>query len=273
VKPQILLVLTAGALCGFMSGCELNVRPGAESIFDALDTQRPPPQLAAMAIDPYDANNRYIGTLGLANMWFASEPLYIRLFVDNIQDPDPAVRAAAARGLANHGEASHTPLLVTALTDKDRGVRLEAARGLQRLHNPGAINALLVAAREPLLGRDGRTIQQGELDPEVRAEAAIALGQYAEARVLQTLIAAVDDSDLAVNRSALISLKTLTGQDFGYSRAGWLAWVSSVQDPFVGRGEYVYPVFQRRHRLYEYLPFVPPPPNETPAAPAGMPRS
>jgi hypothetical protein len=270
LKPLFLLVL--GGAIALVQGCELNLRPGAEGIFDALDTQRSPAQLAAMALDPYDANSRYIGTLGLANMWFAGEPLYIRLFADNIRDPDPAVRGAAARGLANHGEPSHAPLLVAALTDNDAGVRLEAARGLQRLHNPAAIDALLVAAREPLLGRDGRTIQQGELDAEVRAEAAIALGQYAQTRVLQSLIAAVDDSNLTVNRSALTSLKTLTGQDFGYSRAGWLTWLSSTQHPFAGRGEYVYPVFQRRPRFYEYLPFVPPPPNETPAAPAGMPR-
>jgi hypothetical protein len=266
-------VVLALCACILQQGCELNLRPGAESIFDAFaDGPRTPPQLAAMAIDPYDANSRYIGTLGLANMWFASEPLYIKLFVDNIRDSDPAVRGAASRGLANHGDPSHAPLLVTALSDRDHGVRLEAARGLQRLHNPAAIDALLIAVREPLLARDGRTIQQGELNPEIRAEAAIALGQYAQVRVLQALIAAVDDSNLTVNRTALSSLEILTGQNLGYSRSAWLEWLGRAQDPFAQRGEYVFPVFQRRHRIYEHLPFVPQPPNETPGTPAGMPR-
>jgi HEAT repeat protein len=263
--------MLAGALL-VLPACDLNLRPGAESIFEAFDARRSPPELAAMAIDQYDANNRYIGTLGLATMPFASEPLYIRLFVDNIRDDDPAVRGAAARGLANHGRPEHAPLLVAAMKDQDRGVRVEAARGLQRLHNPAAIDGLLVSMREPLMPRAGRAVLPGESDAEVRAEAAWALGQYPQNRVLQALISGLDDSDLSVNRSALIALRTLTGEDFGYSRGAWLEWLSRTRDPFAGRGEYNYPVFHRRHRLYEYLPFVPEPPNEIAAPPAGMPR-
>jgi hypothetical protein len=271
-RSAVLGGLMGALAAGMPAGCELNLRPGAESIFEAFDTQRSPAELAAMSIDPYDANNRYMGTLGLANMPFAGEPLYIRLFVDNIGDADPAVRGAAARGLANHGEPSHAPLLVTALGDRDRGVRLEAARGLQRLHNPAAVDALLVAMREPTVSRDGRMAMQGEQEAEVRAEAAFALGQYPQHRVLQALIGGLDDSDLAVNRSALASLRTLTGQDFGYDRAAWLEWLSRNRNPFAQRGEYVYPVYRRRPRLYEHLPFVPPPPNEEPGQPAGLPR-
>lgn len=271
MKPLVLLI-TALMLGVLAQGCELNLRPGAQSIFEAFDTTRSPPELAAMAIDPYDANNRYIGTLGLANMPFAGEPLYIRLFVDNIQDPDPAVRGAAARGLANHGQPEHVPLLVTALSDENRGVRLEAARGLQRLHNPVAVDALRTAMREPVLSRDGRTASPGERDASIRAEAATALGQYPMNRVLQALIAGLDDSDLAVNRSSLASLRTLTGQDFGYSRAAWLEWLAETRDPFAERREYIYPVFRRRTRIFEYLPLVPEPPNEIAAPPAGIPR-
>jgi hypothetical protein len=106
----------------------------------------------------------------------------------------------------------------------------------------------------------------------VRAEAAAALGQYAENRVLQTLFAALDDSDLAVNRNALAPIRTLTGQDLGMDRAAWVEWEAGTEARFAGRQLYTYPAYHRKTRLYEYIPFVPKPPNEASAPPAGLPR-
>lgn len=251
-----------------LAGCEMNVKPGAQSIFEAFQSEFTPVEMAAMATDPYDANNRYLGTLSLANQPFASEPVYIRLFEANAADTDPAVRIAAVRGLAMHGDPSHVTVLVKALADKDQLVRLEAARGLQRLHNDIAIDPLLLAMREP----DTRNPSlPAETEPEIRAQAAHALGQYAERKVLQGLIAGLDDSDLSVNRGSLASLRTLTGQDLGLDHAGWLDWLSKTSDPFAGRSVYYYPTFQRDKKFYEYLPFFPPPPNERPGPPAGFP--
>jgi hypothetical protein len=251
-----------------LTGCELNPKPGAQSIFEAFQDAYTPSELVAMATDPYDANSRYLGTLGLATMPFAGEPLYVKLFETNAQDVDTSVRVAATRGLAMHGDPSHVPLLVASLNDKDRLVRLEAARGLQRLHSDVAIDPLIAAMREP----DPRKPKaSAETDPEVRAQAATALGQYAERKVLQALIAGIDDSELSVNRASLSSLRTLTGQDLGLDRPAWLAWVEKSQDPFAGRSMFYFPVFRRDQKLYEYLPFVPRPPNEQSAPPAGMP--
>jgi hypothetical protein len=259
------VILLAAALVG----CDTQVRPGAESIFEAFGQQLTPGELAAMAINPYDANDRARGTMGLATAPFASEAVYIRLFEDNIRDSEPAVRVAAVRGIANHGEPRHIPLLLAALTDGNPSVRLEAARGLQRLHDPQAIPALIITTREPD-PRDPNT--PAETDPEVRAEAADALGQYANVDVLNALIAALDDADLAVNRRALKSLRTLTGQDYGIDRGAWAGWLARADAPFAGRQLYTYPVYSRRLRMYEYIPFVPKPYNETPAPPAGIPR-
>jgi len=263
-RPPATAVLAALLL----AGCELNVKPGAQSIFEAFQSEFTPVEMAAMATDRYDANNRYLGTLGLANQPFASEPVYIRLFEANAADTDPAVRIAAVRGLAMHGDPSHVPILVKALADKDSLVRLEAARALQRLHNDVAIDPLLLAMREP----DTRNPSlPAETEPEIRAQAAHALGQYAERKVLQGLIAGLDDSDLSVNRSSLASLRTLTGQDLGLDHGEWLDWLGKTSDPFAGRSVYYYPVFHRDKMLIEYLPFVPRPPNESPAPPAGLP--
>jgi hypothetical protein len=266
--------LAAATILAALGGCEMKLKPGAEGLLDALNSLPEPSEMAAQAIDKYDANNRYIGTLGLATQNYANEPVYIRLFCDNINDKDPAVRAAAARGLANHGEPSHVPLLIKALKDENVNVRLEAARGLQRLYNEEAVAPLIEATREPVLRDPGdRTPPEpSEPDAEVRAQAAQALGQYAQARVLQALIACLDDSDLAVNRNALASLRTLTGQDFGLDRSAWVEWSGRTQAPFAGRRLYIFPAFSRAKRWYEYLPFVPRPPNEAAAPPVGLPR-
>src|SRR5262245_43438524 len=183
---MLLLALSAGLLAGCESaGFEL--KPGAKSIFDAF-TPPSPAEAAKWAIDPYDADKRYRGTLLLANAPFASDPLYIQLFTDNVKDKDPGVRAAAARGLGTHGGPEHVPLLVERLKDEDPSVRVEAARGLQRLHNPVAIDPLLAVLDK-----------EKEIEPDVRLEAASALGQYAENRVVEQLIRALHDDNLSVN--------------------------------------------------------------------------
>eukprot|EP01026_Neomeris_dumetosa_P071846 TRINITY_DN72849_c0_g1_i4.p3 TRINITY_DN72849_c0_g1~~TRINITY_DN72849_c0_g1_i4.p3 ORF type:complete len:123 (-),score=14.65 TRINITY_DN72849_c0_g1_i4:188-556(-) len=110
-----------------------------------------------------------------------------------------------------------------------------------------------------------------EEETHIRAEAAHALGQYATREVLQALITAIDDRALSVNHNALLSLQTLTGEDFGLDRADWVAWFGDTSTPFAGQTAYVYPVFSRDKRWIEYIPFFPPPPNEEPRSPVGMP--
>ncbi len=245
------------------------MRPGTESLIEGLQATYTPGELARMATNPYDANDRYLGTLGLANENFANEPVYIKLFEDRLQDPEPCVRAAAVRGLANHGEPAQTPLVIGALSDKDKLVRLEAARGLQRLHEPSAVPPLIRAMHEPDL-RNAK--DPAEPEAFVRTEAALALGQYPEKRVVQALIAGLDDSELSVNRASLASLRILTGQDFGLDRAAWSDWSDRTAQPFAAQGIYTYPIYERSLRWYEYVPFVPKPRMEIAAPPAGLPR-
>jgi hypothetical protein len=256
-------------LCVALAGCDLNLRPGSESIIEAVQGSMTPGEMAAAAINPYDANDRYLGTLGLANENFANEPVYIKLFEDNLNDPEASVRAAAVRGLAAHGEPSHVPLLVRCLSDRDKLVRLEAARGLQRLHDASAVAPLIRAMKEP---DPSSPKESSESEPSIRVEAALALGHYPENRVLNALIAGLDDNELAVNRAAHQSLATLTGQDFGLDRAAWVDWQSRSKDPFAAEGVYTYPIFSRDLFWFEYIPFVPKPRNEVTGQPAGMPR-
>jgi hypothetical protein len=269
--PRARDVLGFMLVLALVFGCAIDREQakGKEGLLKILIPEGPrPAELARMAMNDYDPNARYIGTFGLANAYFASDPVYLALFEDNADDDDPSVRAAAIRGLANHGEPVHVPILVTALADPDRYVRIEAARGLQRLHNPVAIDALVAATRAP----GDSPLPTDETEAEVRAEAAVALGQYAEGRVVEALIAALRDESLAVNAAARASLRTLTGQDFGLDHPAWVAWRGGAPDLFAARTEYTYPAFSRAKFWYEYLPFIPRPPNETPGPPAGMPR-
>jgi len=260
------MVALGAAALSSMPGCEAAERArGADSLF-ALFAPTDPSTAARWALDPYDADRRFEGTLLLANSPFGGEDLYIRLYEEAVNDTNPNVRAAGVRGLANHGRPSHVPLLVERLQDESRGVRLEAARGLQRLHNPVAVPALM---------RAGVASNTTEPDPEpdVRAEAVHALGQYAEEDVLFALVNALADANLAVNHNAAASLRTLTGQDFGYNRRAWTRWLTNTPtaERFAGRQRYIFPVFHREPRLIELLPLVPPPPNEAASTPVGFP--
>jgi len=234
---------------------------GAKSLL-ALAQPTTPADAARMAMDPDEPDQRYLGTLKLANAYFGGEQVYIELYEKAVTDESANVRSAGVRGLANHGNPDHVPILVRTLRDPDRNVRLESARGLQRLYNPVAIPVLILVINE---------VNGYEDDPDVRAEAADALGQYPDPRVLSPLIGALADHYLIVNVAAMDSLQTLTGQDFDLDSTAWFVWFQESSRPFAGRAAYHYPAFHRGRKWYEWFPFVSQPPNEPSATPVGMP--
>lgn len=266
-RSKILLLVPTAAAVVALAACETpEEMRGAKSLIQVAQPVTPE-QAAKMAIDPYDTDLRYRGTMLLANSWFGGEPVYVELYADHLDDEDANVRVAAVRAIDIHGSPDHVPRVVELLSDADDRVRLEAARTLQRLHNPVAVGPLIEHVREP---EPTRGVFDGETDARVRAESAHALGQYADPRVLQPLIAALDDRNLAVNTAALHALRTLTGEDHGFDRRAWLRWFNQTSSPFSGRTAYIYPAFHRDRTLIEFLPFVPPPPNEPESTPVGM---
>ena len=222
--------------------------------------QPTPRDAAMMAVDEFNPDNRRRGLSMLANAQFGGEDVYIELYEAALRDGDPAVRGVAVRALGTHGGPRHVGLIVEQLEDPSPLLRWEAATALQRLHEPrAAIPALLGAADD-----------RREPDADVRAAAVTAMGQYADRRVLDGLIGALDDPSLLVNHAARGSLWVLTGQDFGDRVPEWIEWLAAAEDPFEGRGPYRYPVFTRDRRFVEWIiPFMEPP-NEVSAAPAGM---
>jgi hypothetical protein len=231
----------------------------ATSVF-SLFAPPSPVEAAAMAVNEYSADERQLGTLLLANAPWGNAEVYVRLYRLNLDDEDAAVRTAAVRAIGLHGSPDDAPRVAELMSgDPDRLVRWEAARTLQRLHNPAVIRALVLAS-------DGRN----EPEVPVREGAATALGQYAEQRVLDALILALDDPDLTVNAAARSSLRTLTGEDFGYLPRPWVDFVRGNPDPFAERLAYTYPAYSRDRLWFEWFnPFFELP-NEISAAPVGM---
>ncbi len=256
---HFLPAFVAASLAALLAGCDTgDVKPGAEGLL-SLVTEPSAVESATWAIDPYDADKRYRGTLFLASKPYGGDDVYLQLYLDNLKDEDAGVRAAALRGLGNHGKPEHAEIVAVSLRDKDPIVRREAGRALQRLHYPRVVPDLVRVVNE-----------KNEQDADVRREAATALGQYPDPRVLQPLIGSLgEDTSLAVQQASRDSMRTLTGQDFGFDRRQWLDWLESTKEPFAGRLAYLYPAFNRDKVWYEYLPFVPPPPNEASAVPAG----
>ncbi len=257
--PLGLALMVVGG-CAAIEDLGYQRNPNSQSILDLW--QRPPPdQAVRWAMDPHSADNRYRGVSLLADAPFAGEDVYLQLFVDSAGDPDSAVRSAAIRGLANHGRPEHARVLADALRDESDLVRLEAARGAQRIHNPEIVPALF-----------GRLDPETELEHDVRAGVAHALGQYAQPRVLDQLVAALRDPSLSVNRHAAEALTILTGEDLGLDPVAWLGFVRSTEEPFAKGARYRYPTFERGMRLVEYIPLYPPPPSDPPAEPIGLPK-
>jgi len=257
------MVFSTGIAAG-LAGCADDLQfagadtSGADSIFSVFEPPSPA-VAAAMAVNEFNADDRQTGILLLSNAPWGGSDVYVRLYRLALDDDDAAVRTAAVRALGLHGAPSDAGPIARLLGDQDRLVRWESARTLQRLHNPAAVAHLIRAL-------DGRN----EVERQVRAEAATALGQYAEQRVLDALILALDDPDLTVNAAARQSLRVLTGLDHGYEPRPWLAFVRGQSDPFAGRVAYRYPAFSRDRKWFEWFnPFFELP-NEISAAPVGM---
>ncbi|MFG0298710.1 MAG: HEAT repeat domain-containing protein [Phycisphaerales bacterium JB047] len=262
--PRVRAMLPVGALLTaacVLSGCNTfdDVPRGTTSLLQVLNPQVSPSAAADMATDPYSAEKRYKGVTLLSSADFGGQPIYLELYIDGLDDDDASVRGASVRALGRHGDPEHAPLLINALKDSDDFVRLEAARGLQRIHSVEAIDPLLELIDE-----------NNEPNTDIRAAACDALGQYRQNRVVLGLISALGDSRLAVNNRVQHALMILTGQNFGLDGRAWIDWYNATDEIFAAAQPYTYPVFNRKKKIIEYLPLMPPPPNETPGTPVGM---
>ncbi|MGC9259344.1 MAG: HEAT repeat domain-containing protein [Phycisphaerae bacterium] len=137
--------------------------------------------------------------------------------------PSPLVRGQAMLALGTSGQASVAPDLERGLTDKSKFVRWCAAMAAAHVKNPVLIPDLIKCL-------------QNDADAQVRIDAAKALQAYKTRLVIETLINALDDRNVAIVQAAWNDLTIQTGQKFPQHSGPWEQWLQTHRKEFSGTG-------------------------------------
>jgi len=150
------------------------------------------PDLVAVLGDPSAAQNRAMACWLLARL---KDPRAFDPLLSALHDPDPSLRAEAARSLGVLADRRAVPELLAALqTDVDLETRVAAAHALGHLGDHRSVDGLLA-----------RLADQNE-DPRIRGTAAEALTGVQERRAVPLLISALDDPSVEVRFWAAFAL-------------------------------------------------------------------
>lgn len=242
-----LIVLATGCCIGLgLPACVMEDMDDITRVFNVPT----PGQAARWALDQHDPDRRREGVVLLSTATFGGADVYVDLYRDYVEnDPDPLVKSAAIAALARHG-TSLDALIIAPWAERavtqSLTIRWAAVRGLQRLHNPDVVSILVDVTINP------------QEQTEVRGAACVAMGQYAQDRVVQALITSLDARELSINIDAAQSLTLLTGQEFGLDIAAWQHWYKSASakgKAFANGRDYFYPTYSRDSVWWEYAAF------------------
>jgi len=132
-----------------------------------------------------------------------------------------------------------TELAVEIQREKTVPMRTELVRTLAAFPTPQARAAVQLAATDadPYVRRaacvalaqspDAEALQvlsqtlANDTDPDVKIVAARGLGKFRDPQAAQALATLVDDNNPALQQTAMDSLRTVTGKDYGYSASAW----------------------------------------------------
>ena len=123
-------------------------------------------------------------------------------------EPDPLVRQAVVRAIAEFRTPIAEQVLEAGLSDENQAVRIECCRALGRRAEPVSVARL----GSPL---------KNDKNVDVRMAAADALGKIKSKDSMQALAVALDDRDPAMQYVGVQSLKSITGKDYGPDVQTW----------------------------------------------------
>jgi HEAT repeat protein len=133
-------------------------------------------------------------------------------------EKDPLIRAEIIRTLGAYPSASADGILKAAMNDPDTEVRIAACDAWGKRHDDQAVELLGAA-------------MNGDVASEVRLTAAKALGDTQNPAAVKPLGNALTDADPAMQYLAVLSLKKVTGKDFGNDVNRWQQYVRDGTPP------------------------------------------
>ena len=137
--------------------------------------------------------------------------------------PSPLVRGQAMLALGTSGEPAVAPDIQRGLADKSKFVRLCAAMAAGYINNP-------------ILMPDLVQCLENDKDAQTRVFAAEALKPYKTRLVIETLINALDDRNVAIVQAAWDDLTVQTGQKFPQHSGPWQKWMHEHRSQFSTTG-------------------------------------
>jgi HEAT repeat protein len=133
-------------------------------------------------------------------------------------EPDPLVRKAVVRTIAEFRTPLAQQVLEAGLADENEAVRIACCQALGRRGETSSV---------PVLAN----VLQNEKEIDVRLAAAEALGQIRSPEAIQALVVALDDRDPALQFVGVQSMKSITGKDYGPDVQAWRTAATSTSPP------------------------------------------
>jgi hypothetical protein len=132
-------------------------------------------------------------------------------------EPDPLVRQAVVKAIAEFRTPMAQQVLEAGLQDEHTMVRVACCKALGRRADSESVQSL------------ASTLRNDE-DIDVRLAATEALGEIKSPESIQALATALDDRDPAMQYVGVQSMKSITGQDYGPDVQSWRQ-VAAGQSP------------------------------------------